>query len=128
MSDMRLTQTGSPQPCCLSPLLYILYTDSCRSAHADKFLVKFADDSDLLSLLCGSQQDHGPVLRDTLEWCDDSYLKFVIDPRKHSQNPKNTTIHDQEVEIVTKYKYLGTVFDNKLRWDDNIRVIVKKCR
>ena len=30
-------------------LLYILYIDSCRSAHADRFLVKFADDSALLS-------------------------------------------------------------------------------
>ena len=37
-SDMRLTHTGSPQGCCLPPLLYILYTDSCRSAHADRFL------------------------------------------------------------------------------------------
>ena len=25
-----------------------------------------------------------------------------------------------EVETVTKYKYLGTVFDNKFRWDDNV--------
>ena len=44
------------------------------------------------------------------------------DFRKHSQNP------DQEVEIVTMYKYLGTVFDNKLRWDDNTEVIIKKCQ
>ena len=33
-------------------------------------------------------------------------------------NEKNT-IHDQEVDIVTKYKYLATVIDNTLRWDDN---------
>ena len=31
----------------------------------------------------------------------------------------STIIHDREVEIVLKYKYLGTVFDDKLRWDDN---------
>ena len=94
-SDMRLTHTGSPQGCCLSPLLYILYTDSCRSAHADRFLVEIADDSALLSLLFGYQQDHGPALRDFVKWCDDSYLKFnvcktkelVIDFRKHSQTP-----------------------------------------
>ena len=117
-------------------LLYILYTDSCRSAHADKFLVKYADDCVLLSLFFGSQQDHGPALRDLVEWCDDSYLKFkvcktkelVIDVRNHSQGPEKTTIHDQEVEIVTKYTYLGTVFDNKVRYDDNTEVIVKKCQ
>ena len=83
--------------------------------------MKFADDSALFSLLFGSQQDHGPALRDFVEWCDNSYLKFnvcktkelVIDFRKHSQGPEKNTIHDQEVEIVTKYKYLGTVFDKK---------------
>ena len=98
--------------------------------------MKFADDSALLSLLSGSQHDHGLALRDFVEWCDDSYLKFnvcktkelVTDFRKHSQSPEKTTIHDQEVEIVTKYKYLGTVFDNKLRWDDNTEVIIKKCQ
>ena len=96
--------------------------------------MKFADDSALLSLLFGSQQDHGPALRNFVKWCDDFYRKFnvckikesVIDVRKHSQSPGKTTIRDQEVEIVTKYKYLGTVFDNKLRWDDNTEVIVKK--
>ena len=97
--------------------------------------MKFADDSALLSLLFGSQQDHGPALRDFVKWCDDSYLKFnvcktkelAIDFRKHSHSPEKTTIRDQEVEVVTKYKYIGTVFDNKLRWDDNTEVIVKKC-
>ena len=27
---------------------------------------------------------------------------------------------------VSKYKYLGTIFDDKLKWDDNTEVIVKK--
>ena len=39
---------------------------------------------------------------------------------------KKTFIHNNEVEIVSKYKYLGTVFDDKLKWDDNTEEIVKK--
>ena len=78
---------------------------SCRSAHTDRFLVNIADDSALLSLLFGYQQNHIPALRDFVEWCDDSYLKFnvcktkelAIDFRKHNQSPEKTTIHDQEV-------------------------------
>ena len=49
-SELSLTCTGSP-------LLYILYTDDCRSNHLNRFLVKFADDSALvsqLSLLTGA--------------------------------------------------------------------------
>ena len=78
MSQMKVTNTGSPQGCCLSPLLYILYTDDCRSRHEDRFLVKFADDSALLSLLFGSEQDHGPVLTEFVQWCDDSYLGMFL--------------------------------------------------
>ena len=50
-SELSLTCTGSPQGCVLSPVLYILYTDDCRSNHLNRFLAKFADDSALLSLL-----------------------------------------------------------------------------
>ena len=37
-----------------------------------------------------------------------------------------TIIHNNEAEIVNKYKYLGTIFDDKLKWDDNTEEIVKK--
>ena len=37
-----------------------------------------------------------------------------------------TIIHNNEVEIVCKYKYRGTIFDDKLKWDDNAEEIVKK--
>ena len=62
MSELSLICTGSPQGCVLSPLLYILYTDDCRSNHLNRFLVKFADDGALLSLLQGFEQYHGPAL------------------------------------------------------------------
>ena len=35
-------------------------------------------------------------------------------------------IHNNEVKIVCKYKYLGTIFDDKLKWDGNTEEIVKK--
>ena len=92
------------------------------------FLVNCADDRVLLSLLYGSQQADAPALRDVVEWCDDQGCnsnRF----KKTLYKTWKTTIHDQEVEIVTKY--LGTMFDNKLRWGDNtqnIALIVHKCQ
>ena len=35
-------------------------------------------------------------------------------------------IHEQEVEIVQNYIYLGSIVDDKLRWDANSEAIVKK--
>ena len=55
--------------------------------------------------------------------------EMIIDFRKKQCcEPVKTIIHSQEVEIVTKYKYLGTIFDDKLSFDINTDEIVKKCR
>ena len=136
VSNVIVTNTGSPQGCVLSPLLYILYTDNCRSRYEDRFLVKFADDSALISLLSGSENDHGDVLQEFVNWCDDSYLELnvlktkelIVDFRKKVRDAPKTVIHGQEVEIVSEYKYLGTIFDDKLKWDVNTCTVVKKCQ
>ena len=70
-----VTCNGSPQGCVLSPLLYIMYTNDCRSNQENSYLVKFPDDSALLSLLQGTQDGHGAALDDFTEWCDESYLE-----------------------------------------------------
>ena len=71
-----LSQIGSPQGCVLSPLLYILYTDSCRSSCDGSFLVKFSDETVLLSLLRSAQHDHGVALPAFVDWCKDNFLEL----------------------------------------------------
>ena len=50
-SVQAVAYTGSLQGCVLSLLLYILYTDDCQSNRENSYLIKFTDDSALLSLL-----------------------------------------------------------------------------
>ena len=52
--------------------------------------------------------------------------EMIVDFRRQEHSPGKTIIHNNEVEIVSKYKYLGTIFDDKLKWDDNAEEIVKK--
>lgn len=66
----------SPQGYVLSPLPSVLYTDDCRSTRPDSHLVKYEDDTVLLSLLSGSPHPHRLLLHEFVEWCDNSSLEL----------------------------------------------------
>lgn len=134
LSDVVVSNTGSPQGCVLSPILFILYTDSCRSRKEGSYLVKFSDDTALLTLLQGSESDHGSALPDFVNWCDENFLdlnvkktkELVIYFRKNGGKPEASSIHGNEVEIVETYKYLGTMFYSQLKFHKNTECIVKR--
>ena len=53
---------------------------------------------------------------------------MCIDFRKYPPSQSDTVIHDNKVEVVDEYKYLGTTIDNKLKWDRHCSVTYKKCQ
>ncbi|PVD24033.1 hypothetical protein C0Q70_14502 [Pomacea canaliculata] len=81
-SDLITTCTGSPQGCLLAPLLFILYTNSCRSHHQGHYLDKFSYDTALLSLLSGPVHTHGIALEEFIVWCDDNFLELNLGRRQ----------------------------------------------
>ena len=127
---------GSPQGCCLSPLLYILYTNDCRSNYPKRHIIKCADDSVIVSLLEADEQLHGPVVNDFVSWCDESFLQLnvsktkdmIISFRKSSPCPVLTSIKGADIELVDSYKYLGVVVDNKLCFDSHVASTTKKVQ
>ena len=106
----------------------------CRSKREDRFILKYADDSVIVSLLQGNETGHGPVAQDFVDWCDKSFLHMnisktkdmYIDFRKLPSAKELTSIKGQTVECVDNYKYLGTIIDNKLNFETNCEAVYKK--
>ncbi len=135
-SEWLVSSTGSPQGCVISPLLFILYTNDCKSSYRYRHIIKFADDSVIVSLMSEEDSMHGPVVDDFIMWCQNTFLKLnvsktkemIIDfnPRRKSTHDKQTSINGVCIESVEQYKYLGTVLDNKLSFSPNTEVLCKR--
>ena len=50
-SDPLTLNTGAPQGCVLSPLLYSLYTHDCVATHSSNVVTKYADDTTVMGLI-----------------------------------------------------------------------------
>ena len=122
-----LQHHGSPQGCALSPLPFIFYTGDCTSTQPNSHIVKFADDTVLMSLLSGHKQYHCSTLQDFVEWCRNfcfelnvKKIKEVTFSHKRRQMAEavKTIMQGGAEEFV--YKYLGTIYDNLLRFAEEI--------
>ncbi len=119
LSEQMSSPVGSPQGCVLSPLVYILYTDDCRRQQDNRFILKYACDSVIFSLL--HSDENGPVVNYFVNWRDKAFLQLnvaktkemLIDFRHKSSVIPIIVIKGQEIEVVELYKYLGSLMDNK---------------
>ena len=89
-----------PQGCISSPLLYTLYTNDCTATTPGNFIVKFADDSAVLTLLFAySDIDtyFSEVNRFRTEWCTDNFLELNTGLKKNTKeimfDPKSVCAH-----------------------------------
>jgi gmma-aminobutyric acid receptor subunit gamma/cGMP-dependent protein kinase 2 len=65
-STLLILNTGAPEMCVLSPLLYSLFTHDCMTMYASNSIIKFADDSTVVGLITNNEdRRRGPWLSGT---------------------------------------------------------------
>ena len=122
-----MTNTGSPQGCVLSPVLFTIYTNECQIKEKNIKLIKFADDSCLEGLISNANDeiDYKNSIDHFTSWCKDNKLllntdktkELIIDFRKKKDPIHPVIIDNKQIEQVVSYKYLGITIDDKLNWD-----------
>ena len=136
MSNVIEINTGAPQGCVLSAVLFIIYTSDCRSS-SKHVIVKYADDTVILGLI-SNDEDVTTYTQEVdcfVDWCDNNFLnlnvkktkEMIVDFSKSPNGFSPVNIKGDNVDIVDEYKYLGNIIDNKLKGNLNVSNIYKKC-
>ena len=129
--------TGTPQGCVLSSLLYSLFTNDCVSHHSSVPLLKFADDTTLVGLVSDSDEsEYRHEVNSLVSWCDTNNLQLnasktreMIEDFRKRKNPfAPIFVKGNSIERVDCFKFLGTIISSDLVWENNTDALVTKAQ
>ena len=134
ISTPLILNTGAPQGCVLSPLLYSLFAPDCMAMHASNSIIKFADDTSEVGLITNNDETaYREEVRALGVWCQENNLtlnvsktkEMIMDFRKQQREHPPIHIDGSVVERVIRFKFLGVHITYKLNWSTHTDRVVK---
>lgn len=136
LSQTRILNTGTPQGCVLSPTLFTLFTSEVEDQTNSCWkVVKYADDTCIIGLITDRNENmYRTKVDDFVMWCKQMSLilnikktkEMIVDFRKKDNAILPLAIDQDDIEMVSNYKYLGTHIDKDFSWNTNTQTIVSK--
>ncbi|KAM6913330.1 syntaxin-1B [Lycodopsis pacificus] len=101
LSEPLTINTGAPQGCVGSPVLFTLYTNECTCSTADYYMVKCSDDTAVLMSDTSDTAVYRHDIQNFVQWCD---KHFLILNAKDSDD-------DEEVVQVDRDHFMDEFFE-----------------
>lgn len=129
--------TGAPQGCVLSPILFVLYTNDLTWNSSSVSILKYADDTVIVGLVTNDDDDeYFRCIEFVTTWCHEAYLRLNVsktqeirwDFRKRSVDKRPVVIDMAIVQTTRVYKYLGLLIDKQLTFTDHVDRQCKKVQ
>ena len=135
-SEIGDIEVGVPQGSCLGPLLLLVYINDLPQAVQDFNVSMYDDDTSLCYQspdLTRLNEAINSDLRKLDTWLQSNKLALNV-AKVHSMHSilkgrnedLRLKIHDNELEVVTKTKYLGLQIDCPLDWKEQINAVSAK--
>ncbi|KAK3531454.1 hypothetical protein QTP70_020535 [Hemibagrus guttatus] len=136
-SSTTTLNTGAPQSCVLSPLLFTLLTHNCAAMHSSNHIIKFADDMTVVGLISKNNESvYREEVQQLTAWCKANNLslnvekmkEMVVDFRRAQSDHSPLNIDKSNMEIIKSTKFLGVHLTEDLTWSPNTSSITKKAQ
>jgi len=133
-SKQFIIPSGVPQGDHLSTLLFNIFINDLPNVITNSNILLFADDAKLVKIIKSEQDAFNLQLDINILWCNKNNLFLNIQKCKFMKfylikNPVNSqySISGTNVELVNRFKDLGTIFDRKLNFSLHTEMIKNKA-